>query len=892
MMMREQMAFADSPWASGGSVVCLMALLLALGAGSASGSVAMRVVGAGDAKAPNVLDNAGFEEGQGDAATRWRACRKGFRCETGRGREGGRGVVCESGDTAEQYGASQTVVLNQETTWPIVVRGWSRAENVSGTPDSGYSLYVDLEYSDGTPLWGQTVSFSTGTHDWQQRELLIVPDRPIASLNLHCLFRGHTGKVWFDDVELRPAAEPGMSLLVLDGVVMTPVPISGPVALGMPLRTGDGLSIGYHSETAQVTLLRIGERRLDAADVPSGFMARDVATDSDWHAFRDGVCRALSLQLAMTGTAKPTHFEFNGALFDTSGRDRAVTLMFALPLDARGWHWGESIRATRQIGTAGEYANNVRIGTGATGTMAQYPFSCIADNTSGLALGIDMTAPAQYRLAYNAGTRQYFIAYDFGLTPETSHLPGGAHFRFVLYRIDPAWGFRSAAKRYYEIFPHFFQCRSKRQGIWMPFTDVSTVEGWQDFGFRYHEGINNVPFDDSADILSFRYTEPCTFWMRMEKDVPRTYEAALAELHRHAAGDEPRKRRMAQAVLASGSHDEEGRFQMLFRDTPWCDGAVFSLSPLPDIPGEWTDAKVAWNDDVKERHYGPGAKGEQDGEYLDSLEAYVTANENFRREHFRAATLPLTFTTAGKRPVIHKSLAIYEFVRWISEDVHRMGKLMMANSVPSRFSFLCGHLDVMGTETNWMRGGKWQPMAHGSMALRRTMCYQKPYLLLMNTDYDALEPFVERYFQRSLFYGMFPSMFSPVASSSTDAYWRTPRWYNRDRELFKRYIPIIKRVAEAGWEPVTHGTTDNDDFLVERFGPDDEGRVYFTVMNDGEAAARGTVLIEAEALKLSDKATGRELVSGQAIALKAADNTLECEVELEAEEVVALEVSR
>jgi hypothetical protein len=328
---------------------------------------------------------------------------------------------------------------------------------------------------------------------------------------------------------------------------------------------------------------------------------------------------------------------------------------------------------------------------------------------------------------------------------------------------------------------------------------------------------------------------------------------------------------------------------MLFRDTPWCDGAVFSLSPLPSIPGEWTDAKVAWNDEVKARHYGPAAKGEQDGEYLDSLEAYVTANENHRREHFGVATLPLTFSTASKRPVIQKAFATYEFVRWISEDVHGMGKLMMANSVPSRFSFLCGYLDVMGTETNWVRGGRWQPMSHGSMALRRTMCGEKPYLFLMNTDFDALEPYVERYFQRSLFYGFYPSMFSPEASSGS-SYWRGPQWYNRDRELFKRYIPIVKRIAEAGWQPITHAAADTDDILLERFGPDDEGRVYFTVMNDGDERATAAVLIGAKALGLAGDVNARELVSGEAMTLRAADDVLAWKIELEAEQVVALAV--
>jgi len=39
----------------------------------------------------------------------------------------------------------------------------------------------------------------------------------------------------------------------------------------------------------------------------------------------------------------------------------------------------------------------------------------------------------------------------------------------------------------------------------MPFTDVSTVQDWQDFGFKFHEGNNNVAWDKAHGILSFRY---------------------------------------------------------------------------------------------------------------------------------------------------------------------------------------------------------------------------------------------------------------------------------------------------------------------------------------------------------------------------------------------------
>jgi hypothetical protein len=45
-------------------------------------------------------------------------------------------------------------VLQRTVPVPLVIRGWSKAEEVSGGTDSGYSLYADLIYDDGTPLWG------------------------------------------------------------------------------------------------------------------------------------------------------------------------------------------------------------------------------------------------------------------------------------------------------------------------------------------------------------------------------------------------------------------------------------------------------------------------------------------------------------------------------------------------------------------------------------------------------------------------------------------------------------------------------------------------------------------------------------------------------------------
>jgi hypothetical protein len=170
----------------------------------------------------------------------------------------------------------------------------------------------------------------------------------------------------------------------------------------------------------------------------------------------------------------------------------------------------------------------------------------------------------------------------------------------------------------------------------------------------------------------------------------------------------------------------------------------------------------------------------------------------------------------------------------------------------------------MGTETDWLSDGQYRPASDAQMSLWRTMSGRKPYLLLMNTDYNLFTPdLVERYFQRSLFYGMWPGMFSHNAADYP--YWQNPKWYNRDRPLFKKYLPLVRRAAEAGWQPVTCAACDNGLVWIERFGPDAKGTVYLTLFNDTAARQSGRLRVETGRLGLPGETAGRELVAGKAL---------------------------
>ena len=81
-----------------------------------------------------------------------------------------------------------------------------------------YDIYLDLEYADGTPLWGQIARFTPGTHDWQQTELVFDVAKPVREIKVFVFLRKGKGTVWFDDLEVGLAPFAYRALRVMPNV--------------------------------------------------------------------------------------------------------------------------------------------------------------------------------------------------------------------------------------------------------------------------------------------------------------------------------------------------------------------------------------------------------------------------------------------------------------------------------------------------------------------------------------------------------------------------------------------------------------------------------------------------------------------------------------------------
>jgi hypothetical protein len=799
--------------------------------------------------------NGGFETAAEQGAAGWAPFEQGYAL-TRNPRSGLWAAECTNESNADRRGATATVRLEQRAPRPIVVEGWSMARQVGGFVNNDYSIYLDLEYTDGTPLWGQTAPFSVGSHGWQRRRVVVFPTKPVRLVRVHALFRHHTGTAWFDDFTLGEL-DPNSTF---DGQILACPRVPAGIASGWCVR----------DVAAEGPVVWLGQPRPGARHVER------------------------NLQLAVETVPKRPNGMRAIRVSDLSGKSRALSVYHVERVAATSSDtWWQDIRRSAPCKGQGEHANLTRIGVGSNGLMSLYPLACVTGRRGGRAVALDPEAePAVARLGFHTASRLLYAAFDVALDhANVANRRSGrasAEIRVVRWSVTPDGGCRNAWATYYRMFPAAYARRSKAEGIWIPFTDPSTVPGVRDFGIAYHEGDNSVEGDDRLGILSFRYTEPMTWWMPMDPGVPRTREAALELAERKRLGSGAADRAFAEALFTSGSHDAEGNPNVEFQNAPWTNGAVWVLNPNPRLPqpeGQATKASLSYTRTMGDRSYGTTAKGIQDGEYLDSIEGWADVLD-FRADSLKRSPAPATFTTEDRRPVIPTWFSVHALARSMRDDLRRRGKLLMANSTPWRIHAFAPLLDVMGTEVNWLPGGAWRPDTDETFCLRRTLCYRKPYLLLQNTNFDEFgSDRVERYFQRCMFYAVFPSMFS--VDASTRNYWTQPQWYERDRHLFQEYIPVIRRLSAAGWEPETRASCAAQGVYVERYG-----RFYLTVFNNGAAALDATIRLDGAVFApVGDGLEAHDVLTGERVAVRQAGRARECGLRLGPEQCRVLELA-
>ncbi len=770
--------------------------------------------------------------------------------------------------------AGMKQVLDNPALGTYVASGWSKARDVvrdDGTEICSYSLAARLTGLDGVITW-YTTMYTVGTHDWEYREFSFTLERPFARLEFFCqLCDPYTGEVWFDDIRLRRGGEDTATFGGLPVTICRTAPDEEEL---VSLRTNDGLRMGLGASS--VTSLTVDGKSV-ASDAFGGFLVKDVAADSAFHAFEPtgkaprafaGTQPELGLSLKAHFTEYPDHIAVDGVIRDATNapEGRCVQLSFALPVAADGWKWGADIQTERPIYTGkasavyrelGSYIGHHCIKPGSEEMQLSVwdwdseprtlsPVASVASDETGLGLAASMEFPQYYILEYNGSTGQYVITFLLGIVPEA---PDAARFSFVIYKTDaPAWGFRAAMEKYTRFYPEAYKVRVKDQGLWMPHVDIEKVEGWEDFNFKFKQEAAyytrpHGEFEREHGFLGLEYIEPGDWWCR-NMQVERTEENIQEWIRMLASKEDSETTRQAIANAVCQNHDQNGKLSCFLTDAPWSrNGAQVHINANPALPGEYNFYTVYFADRLWDQLFYP-EKGEPfDGIYLDELSGWWRGNANFNKAHYQYTTVPLTYSPYYKKPMLHRASTTWEFAHKLSETLHGMGKIIFSNKNPDKDNFFTPLADGMGTEMTALTGTEYDPQSIQQLSMWRTFSYKKPYSILMSNDYTVFtHDLVELYFQRCLAFGIFPSLCGDYSDQSS-YFSGEKKVYNRDRDIWLKFMPPLKAIAQAGWEPVTLARCDIPGVLLERFGANPAEGVYFTVYNNTKEAVTARVTL-------------------------------------------------
>jgi len=537
----------------------------------------------------------------------------------------------------------------------------------------------------------------------------------------------------------------------------------------------------------------------------------------------------------------------------SSSNERFLTVYFALPVAITNGLWWDDARTSQQINSDKEFSSHWLSGWGANGYISRYPFGVLSWE-EGLAMAVPLDTYRPCRFSYNKRTSQLFAAFDIGISSAPDKFNKHADLELTIFKFDPEWGMRSALEKYYQLRPDLFGRRFTNEGVWVAFSNLSPITNISDYNIAYHETSNKSywKYDDTIGVSSYRYvSEPWSIWLGMPSALSNdNYDTVISYVTDINTNGTANERTRSEVILSSGIHDANGRFVFTPSTAPWLPGnygVVFIVNPNPDLEfdGYTTNkALMDWNDNVRDVYNQP-ANGILDGEYIDSFEAYGTT-ANYRTNHFSSSDFPLCFRPGENQLALPEIYSTYSLSRDISDYVHSINKPVIANSILLNWAFPVHLFDMLGTEINWFNSqGELNFPDHSSYIFKRSMCAKKPYCLLMNTNFDNMGTNeVEKYFRYCLFYGIYPSMFSHNASEN--AYWDTPSLYERDRYLFKKYIPVILAMNRGGWEPVTYARSSAPEIYIERFGFSNQ--TYIATRNTATNELLSVISIELEQL--------------------------------------------
>ncbi len=570
------------------------------------------------------------------------------------------------------------------------------------------------------------------------------------------------------------------------------------------------------------------------------------------------------LALTATYTAAADHIGVHVAVRDTRGEDRALEVVWGLPLaltdEGGAWRWWDDVRHSRVIhpgsvadppqyplppGLSWVYEHVVSGVWDGWLPVSLYPYALVEDGDQGLALATSLASPRLIKLAYDQEKGRYEARSYLGMSPQAVKVGPVADFSLELYRVQPEWGFRAAMDAFARRHPDWFDSpRSLADYVDYERGNYTSPEGAQQALANDGEGVFTAEYivaDAPLDIAPVSEPRP-------------TYTETLTRVHELAQSPRASDRAQAEAITQSVATSANGDWQIKHIDEfEWAQGkwqAVWHTSVDPDIAGGWGPFQWTWN---IERSI---SATEAIGAVLDGvmMDNYLSApGVDLRPEHLTLTDAPLTYDVTTYRPGVHNMVNMDEFFAWLRRQLHARGRDDMAIAINfwgvATPNATARWIDAFGGEgkSSGQDPTNWNPRI---LDYRRAIAYHKPQTWT-NGEKNLTLADAQAYIARALFYGIFPTRKEEATG-----------WESGADEALAAAQQLQRRYAAAGWEPLTYARSSDEAVWIERFGalransatrtPQSEIGLYFTIYNQTDVTRTTTLTLESAALEIPD----------------------------------------
>jgi hypothetical protein len=540
----------------------------------------------------------------------------------------------------------------------------------------------------------------------------------------------------------------------------------------------------------------------------------------------------------------------SGAIEDMRAtEDRGVDVVLRLPFSPAVW-WGgisEPVAPDAKPRRARKPRTQEQLVEGAAalepiedGGLAQnfLPIGCVtsADEKAGLAIALPPDMPCRFRFAHLREEGCIELQFLFGLSAAaTGDLKSRAPFRCEIFAVDGHWGMRDAWRRYWAMHPDSFQRRTKASGLWLVgLPELKEVPDPQNYAFWQTIRPKEIAAGAKLGWEAYPYTIVGQREVGYIKDKVSSYDD-VARVLVTKPDTSKRSRYTWEEVKAlveiSGLQGPDGRWLYRPRETDWAGNSIsFPTSPSPFLPATNERPSVAMHTlaeverDIREHPQIAGS-------FVDSLGMWGSY-ENYRRDHFAAARSPLTHDPKG-RVSIQNWMPHVDYLRELRLRI--APRLVFGNGARPGRAFCAMQLDVFGVEFSPRDLGD-----RTQMDFARCLAGPKPVCGLF--DYEPHKGLpreqMEDYVNRCTALGITPET----------RHWKWPEYKDRDADLMAKFLPIVRKLDLAGWQPVTSARVSPSTLWIERFGSEKTGP-YYTIFNPADEEVAATLSIEGNAGK-------------------------------------------